>query len=405
MTTEPRVRPNGRGFEVVLPGWRYAMNKDGFGQWIATSATPSGYTESFSWATACEICSTLKAMPGYGIGRFTNTEVTNTAEGDLDEEPGVTNRRLEDYFTPTGGQVRQAAVRRGPRENTRILMREVTSILETFAGSMSTRQVYYQLVSRGALENNDRAYERAQRLLVQMRRDGAIPYRRIVDRNRAKHARPGWDGAEDIMEDVAIQFRRDAWAEQDTIVMVALEKAALEGVFAEVVDEYGAQLWTTRGYTSESFAYEWATEIKRFADQGKTVVVRYFGDFDPSGIGLEKDAWKKVLQHEDRFVWERRGLLLSDLDSLDAKALVPVKDTDSRSKRYRPAFGDVGAELDALDPGELARRIRESILEHIDPDAWARTERAEAVERESLAMVRNNWEAAVRGAREAGHAA
>lgn len=314
-------------------------------------------------------------------------------------EPWWTNAALGAYFAP-GPQVRHAAVRRGPRAATSILMEHVLGVLGCFSGSMSTRQVYYQLVSRGAVSNCDRSYEKVQRLLVHMRRDGLVGYDRIVDRNRARHQLPGWEGVREMMTAVQLQFRRDAWNEQDTVVMVALEKAALEGIFAEACDEYGAQLWTIRGFNSESFAYEWAQEILRLEGQGKSVVVRYFGDFDPSGVALEHDAKEKLARHGAVFDWERRGLLFGDFDAFDL-VRVPVKATDSRSARFVRAFGDCAAELDALDPGELRVRISDCIVEWINEAAWLQVRRTEEVERESLALVSANWDAALAGARSA----
>lgn len=297
---------------------------------------------------------------------------------------------LRTYFNDPA-QVRPAAVRRGPRKSTQALMDEVHEVLDDFDGSMSTRQVYYQLVSRGAVENNDRSYDKVQRLLVQMRRDGEVPYDRIVDRNRARHMRPGWDGARDLMEAAALQFRRDYWADQENVVMIALEKAALEGVFAEAVDEYGAQLWTIRGFNSESFAFEWANEIKRLQRLGKWVHVHYYGDFDPSGIALEHDAANKLESHGARFSWSRRGLLLEDFERYGL-VRVPVKASDSRTKRYLKTFGDCAAELDALDPDTLRSRVRQGIERHINTDAWERVQRDERVQRESLDLVVKSWD-------------
>ena len=170
------------------------------------------------------------------------------------------------------------------------MMQDVLSTLDRFTGvKMSTRQVYYQLVSSHGLENVEKSADKVQRLIVNMRRSGHIPSDRIVDRNQVRHQLAGWDGAEEIVSEAHKQYRRNIWSNQPTVVMVGLEKAALEGVFAEAVDAYGAQLWTLRGFNSESFAFEWATEIRAHVADGKRVAIRYFGDFDPSGLAIEKD--------------------------------------------------------------------------------------------------------------------
>jgi hypothetical protein len=308
-----------------------------------------------------------------------------------------TDERLASYYSNQDSTHREPTRR---WKTTDSLMESVQVVLADFDGSMSTRQVYYSLVSRGAVQNIPAAYERVQRLLVQMRKDGEIDQDRIVDRGRMKHQRGGWDGAEDMMEGVRSQYRRNLWASQRTIVMVALEKAALEGVFAEVVDEYGAALWTLRGFASEAFTFDWATEIQEFTDDGHAVHVVYFGDADPSGLEIEHAARSALTRHGADFTWERGGLLFEDFDTFDL-VKIPIKVTDSRTRRYRTHFGDHGAELDALPPYELRQRVNLHIEKHINREEWMRMCDVERAERATLEMVSKNWPAAVAGAKSA----
>lgn len=264
--------------------------------------------------------------------------------------------------------------------------------------SMSTRQVYYQCVSRGILANCEASYDKVQRILVELRRDGDIEYDRIVDRRRTKYQLAGWDSAEDIIKACGNQFRRDVWSSQPTVVMIACEKVALEGIFAEAVDEYGASLWTFQGYISESFAFEWATEIRALTDRGRKVAIYYFGDHDPSGLDIERDAIGKLLRHGAVFVWGRKGLLFGDLDRFNL-INVPVKAGDTKSKKYLEAHGDRAAELDALPPDELKRRIVECIEKHLDASELRLVQRDEELQRETLALVASRWDAAVAGAK------
>jgi hypothetical protein len=273
----------------------------------------------------------------------------------------------------------------------------ISQILTDFSGPMSTRQVYYQAVSRGAVKNCEAGYDKVQRLVVNMRREGLISYDRIVDRARRKHQRAGWDGAQDIVDACAQQYRRNLWAEQETIVMVACEKHALEGIFAEAVDPYGVSLWIVHGFSSVSFDYEWANDIKELNRDGKHVVIAYFGDHDPSGMCLERTTINRLNEYGADFEWERRGLLFRDMDQFDL-VNVPVKPTDSRARTYLKEYGDRAAELDALQPDELRIRIEAVIEKHIDADPWNRLRETERVERESLAAVVKNWDLAVAAA-------
>jgi hypothetical protein len=275
-------------------------------------------------------------------------------------------------------------------------------VLEKFAPiSMSSRQVAYQLVGLGAIENTETEKQRVGRIIVAMRRDGSIPYSRIVDRTRAKHQEPGWDGVEDILDSCALQYRQNMWADQRAIPMIACEKQALEGVFSEVCDEYGVSLWIIRGFNSESFDYEWSEEIKEITDTGKHVVIAYFGDWDPSGLCIEETSKRKLREFGANFTWWRAGLCGGDF--LDfGLAPIPVKRTDTRAKAFLSKFGPdaPAAELDALPPDELQRRIKGYIERCItDQDLWKRTKRDEQVQREALQTVTENWNIALAAAR------
>lgn len=293
-------------------------------------------------------------------------------------------------------KTRQAAFR-GRSLKTIKLAESAMEVFDTFDGSMSTRQVFYQLISRGCIENKQSDYDRTQRLLVDLRRRGDIPYSRVVDRTRRKHESSSWGGVADIMDAVAVQYRRNLWADQDTVVMVALEKQALEGIFAEVVDNYGVSLWTMRGYSSEAFAFELATDIKQLSSDGHYVHIAYFGDHDPSGIDVERDCTEKLTGFGARFGWERHGLLTSDFNDFNL-VNISVKKSDSRSKGYLARYGDQAAEIDALPPAVLRERIAAAIVSNINNDAWVNLKRTETVERESLKMVTRNWDRAVAAA-------
>lgn len=296
-------------------------------------------------------------------------------------------------------KMRPATNSRRRYQKTRALADTILNIVNvTFADlSLSTRQVFYQVVSRGAVKNCQSGYDRVQRLLVDMRLEGLVSFDRIVDRTRSKHHRRGWGGVRDLMSSAARQYRRNRWADQQTQVMICCEKQALEGIFAEVVDEYGASLWTIRGFNSWSFACEWANEIEELTAEGKTVVVAYFGDHDPSGLALERDCQSKLGHFIADVEWRRCGLLFEDLDEFHM-VNVPVKHSDSRARGYLAKFGDRAAELDALPPNELRGRIRSALEEHIDVETWNRLVLQERVEKESLDLVVNNWETAVRAA-------
>jgi hypothetical protein len=290
---------------------------------------------------------------------------------------------------------------RGLGKKTIALRAAINEVLAAFDGPMSSRQVAYQLVGLRTIENTEAEKERVGRVIVDMRKEGLIPYSKIVDRTRSKHQRASWNGVTDIMEAAASQYTRNLWADQPVIPMIACEKRALEGVFSRIVDEYGVSLWTFGGFNSLSFDYEWSEAIKEITATGKQVEISYFGDHDPSGVCIEDTSFERLGEEFGvDFTWRRWGLNPEDFQAFDL-ACIPVKETDRRAKAFLSKFGDQAAELDALPPAELEGRIRSAIGQHLDAERWEALKKTEAAERESLNLVIGNWDtavAAVRGA-------
>jgi hypothetical protein len=290
---------------------------------------------------------------------------------------------------------------------------QIQGVLERFPDlPMTPRQVYYQLVVTpgSGVENSDSSCDRVERWLVTLRETGEVDDERIVDRTRNKHQVSSWENGVEGMRALGAQLRSDPWLHQEAVVMVGLEKQALEGVFTEVVDRWGASLWVMRGFSSRSFLYEWAKSIREHNEEGRKVVIAYFGDWDPSGLALEENARSQLREHGAEFEWQRHGLLWSDFDRFHV-ALVPVKRDkmidgekkkgDSRTPRYLETFGDKAGELDALPPDELHERVTSVVTKYLDMEAWKRVLVADEAQRESIMLLANNMPAAIAAARAA----
>lgn len=302
-----------------------------------------------------------------------------------------------EHFTPGGNpgespgeKVRHAQL--SPwRSKTLPVRNGVLDILAGFDGPMSVRQVYYQLVTREVVANGVKGYNQVQRVVLRMRRLGEVPWNRIVDRSRVKLQRPGWDGIAQIMTRAAEQYRRSLWTTQPVVPMIACEKHALEGVFADACDIYGASLWVLGGGSSQSFLYDWAEEIRELNAQGKRVAIAYFGDHDPAGLDIGRACEAGLRAHgADDFTFQWLGLRFGDIERFGVPRL-PVKELETRRKKYLERFGDVAAELDALPPAELRSRILGFIEGHADMAEIERMRAVEAAERQTLAHVVNAW--------------
>ena len=76
-----------------------------------------------------------------------------------------------------------------------------------------------------------------------------------------------------------------------------------------------------------------------------------------------------------------------------------MKRSNPRAAEFIRLYGNDCAEVDALPPTELRRRVQAAIESHIDQDRWQRLLTVEELERNSVAESVNNWIAGV-GSRE-----
>src|SRR5262245_57118714 len=93
---------------------------------------------------------------------------------------------------------------------------------------MTVRQVFYRLVSRGAIGKTEAEYKGTVcRLLTGMRRAGEIPYGYVADNTRWMRKPTTHESMQDALAATAQFYRRDLWQDQNAYVEVWLEKDAL----------------------------------------------------------------------------------------------------------------------------------------------------------------------------------
>jgi len=95
---------------------------------------------------------------------------------------------------------------------------EANEIISEFAElgfSLTLRQLYYQFVARGLIENSQKSYKRLGELISNARLAGLIDWGAIEDRTRSVRGRDHWDFPADIVRDAAGWYCRDLWEDQD----------------------------------------------------------------------------------------------------------------------------------------------------------------------------------------------
>jgi hypothetical protein len=278
-----------------------------------------------------------------------------------------------------------------PHPESAYLIAVIARILEEHKqyGKLTVRQVYYQLVSRGVIENSKSSYQKYVHHLTTGRKGGVIPWDAFEDRTRMFYKEPlpkynisNESGPQDALKDwfryalnpkVSTEYDLSRWKDQPDYVELWVEKDALAGFLSPLCERLGVGLVVSRGYTSYTFKQE---AIRRFGEkieEDRNPVLLYLGDLDPSGY----DIYRCLEDEIENGDVERIGLHFEDVSQFN---LVPnpIKDTDTRSRGFKkryPELGDTVYELDALPPGELMDRARRNILKYFDEDIHEENEK------------------------------
>lgn len=204
---------------------------------------------------------------------------------------------------------------------------------------MTVRQVFYQLVSRGVIDKTEAEYKiTVCRLLVEMRRDGILPYDWIADNTRWMRKPNTYDSMHDMLHTCQSTYRRALWK---------------------------SEYCPTHLY--------------------------YFGDHDPSGRDIDRFVEQELRRHapDCELHFERVAVTPEQIEEFGLQTR-PTKKTDSRSK----SFEGESVEVDAIDPDTLREICRECIVQHIDEVQLNRTLAVEDAERGTLATVIASMEGA-----------
>lgn len=270
----------------------------------------------------------------------------------------------------------------------------INAIIEEYldAGyTLTVRQLYYQLVARDIIPNNEKSYKQTTSIVNDARVAGLIDWDAIEDRTRSFEQRSRWSRPQDILTASARQYHTDPWATQDKRLFLVVEKEALVGVFSRVCHEFDVPLLAARGYPSASVVRDFAKREIEESD-GKDVVILHFGDHDPSGIDMTRDLEERfgLFGWNGEFTLKRMALNLDQIEELKPPPN-PAKTTDARFVKYRQRFGDKSWELDALPPTVLSDMARNEILTHVDPRAWDKWASSVEKARKKMLKLVEQW--------------
>lgn len=248
----------------------------------------------------------------------------------------------------------------------KVMLDTINGILEEYKDDgliLTLRQLYYQLVSKGIIPNNDREYAKLSNILKKGRMAGIVDWSAIEDRVRVAKI-PYWvRDVDHAIADTIKQYRLDRMQHQEHKVEIWVEKDALSNVLYRVSDKYHIRLMVNRGYSSVSAMYD----AYRRLDSGDTIL--YFGDHDPSGMDMIRDIRERLEEFGLEINVRPIALTMEQIEAHNPPPN-PAKITDPRAKWYINEYGPTSWELDALPPRELTRLAEEAVREHIDIDLY-----------------------------------
>lgn len=258
-------------------------------------------------------------------------------------------------------------------------------ILKTFHDEeppLTIRHVFYVCANNRLVSKDLAGYRAVIYQIGLMREAGTLPYSWVADNSRTILQPTLYNNAKDAVKRLHDYYRRDLWATQDEYVEIWVEKDAMAGVLYQVTYEFGVPLYVARGYSSDSFIWKSAQEIK---ERGKPTTIYQFGDFDFDGIAaansIPQKLWK---EHGIRVNFERVAVTEKQVKEYGLPTRPPKMPGDNVVKKGRDWPYDYCVDLDAM-PARIVRELVEiCITRHIDPYQWEKEKQIEENEKRDL---------------------
>ncbi len=273
------------------------------------------------------------------------------------------------------------------------LVNEVIDDYKAQGYELTLRQVYYQLVARGYIPNNERSYKNIGNLINDGRLAGLIDWYAITDRTRNLRGNSHWDTPADVIASAKYSYLLDKWEGQPNYVEVWVEKDALVDVVGQACRPLDVPFFSCRGYTSQSEMWSAARRFLRQDDREQRIII-HLGDHDPSGIDMTRDIQDRLeMFGADVFV-KRVALTMNQINQYNPPPN-PAKITDSRCGRYIAQYGHESWELDALEPKVITTLINQEVTMYRDDTLYRQVCSKESREKEELQLLCDRYGEAV----------
>lgn len=258
------------------------------------------------------------------------------------------------------------------RSDSLALITHCDEVIEEYLGQglrLTLRQLYYQLVTKNIIKNEERSYKNLSNLVSDARLSGMLDWDAIEDRIRVPRIPSEWPNIQDLVDSALYSYRLPRWETQENYIELWVEKDALAGVLRPLAHQYHVSMMVNRGYSSQSAMYEASKRYLNQSDNKIFRVILYLGDFDPSGEDMVRDIEDRmrIFGCGDEFEVRKIALTLSQVKKYNPPPN-PTKHSDPRSKEFIAKYGASSWEVDAINPKELSRIIKKEIELYIDAE-------------------------------------
>jgi hypothetical protein len=287
---------------------------------------------------------------------------------------------------------RRPGRRRRTRNQMQVLRQAIYDVVAA-DNPATVRQVFYRLVSAGHIDKTEAAYNGiVVRMLLDMRLKNELPFESIADNTRWVRKPTMRSSVGEALTHAARAYRRDLWEDQEAHVEIWCEKDALAGVLMEVTYDWGVPLMVSRGFSSASYLYSCAANIRAI---GKPTYLYHFGDHDPSGLLVDRSIERRLRQFapDANITFVRAAVTPEQIAELG----LPTRPT--KHSAHSRGFKGESVEVDAIPSSTLRQMVSKCIEQHVDQRQMEITRIAEQHERESMQALIDGFNAANGGAK------
>lgn len=245
-------------------------------------------------------------------------------------------------------------------------------------GCSTLRFYFYRLVTHFGLKNNKSQYKQVSKILARARENKILSWNIMVDLERESSGNnPHYTTCEDIIDwtlkDIIDSWKLywNLWYFQPNHIEVWNEKKTLNPFLEQPINNLGLIYVPSHGYSSVSFLH---TNAERLKPIDKPITILYCGDFDPSGIDIQRFITEKLKEYGITNLTVKRVCITQNQISTYKLPTKMSKTSDTRTKKFVKTYKSTDTvELDALHWKIILKLIKHEVRKLKDSTIEART--------------------------------